>query len=578
MHKWLALLLVCIAVPVMAQDTHNTVPSALTSTFNTDNQTFLTDEDADRFADSLTPFVVSGCLGSTSASKVMAAFACQAYTETGFYVNQPSAAIDFGAAPVSCADTDTGWVVVTKTTTSTLSGNFQRVTGTRYAVDCTSTTQPAAPTDSTNIMQVVIAAGAIDTVIDRRALGTLMPAQPNSHGETRVDNELRKWFADQGRAYVASGCTPAVPSSSLTLDAFACAGYIESSSTWTYVTQDAATVGPLNGGNGTYWLALHTSPSDAVAGWTREANTHYLWQLNAAQPAAPSDGLLVARITVAAGVISATTALAPSNPWPSGVAYLSDPRWGCAGDGTTDDTSCLQAVFNNNTIGEVVCEAGKTYRITSTVTLPQGIAFVAAAAAAPQADPTGDSNRSAACIIDHDFNGTGFQLDGSAFDNAGQGYLLRNIIFESSTGDGTGSAGTAILITGTTTVRRPNWVRLENLQIERRTTSFDSFAIGIDINGLSVGGTDGVRDIWIVNSRAAINAPGTDCIRMQNAFNVFVLGTMCNLAEGDITITGTAGNITSSVFINHSSASDVLVDFASTVTTEISKASRLSLR
>jgi hypothetical protein len=65
----------------------------------------------------------------------------------------------------------------------------------------------------------------------------------------------------------------------------------------------------LAGGNGTYWLCLHRDLSTAVAGWTRRAGSHYLWQLAGSQPADPAGGLCFASITVAGAVITAVTPL-----------------------------------------------------------------------------------------------------------------------------------------------------------------------------------------------------------------------------------------------------------------------------
>ena len=174
----IALLLLAIVLslvsPVYSLDLHQTLPSATSSQFNSQNQTFLQREDANRLDDMWgTGWVVSNCLGATSGTKVMAAFACTAYTRSGFYVNQVAASIDFGASPgPACADADTAWVIGTMDTTATPGGNFVRVTGTRYAVDCTTVTQPAVPADAVPLMEVAISGAALTTVTDLRKLRT----------------------------------------------------------------------------------------------------------------------------------------------------------------------------------------------------------------------------------------------------------------------------------------------------------------------------------------------------------------------------------------------------------------------
>jgi len=163
---WIWIMLLAGGASVMAQDTFNTLPSATTASFNTDNRAFLRNEDANRYAASFGPHTITGCLGATSGSMVMPAFACEAFVDTGFYTNQPSASIDFAAQGAAAADTC--WVILTHTTTTTLSGNWTRVSGTRYATDCVTATQPARVVDSLWLMDVTIAASAITTVTDLR--------------------------------------------------------------------------------------------------------------------------------------------------------------------------------------------------------------------------------------------------------------------------------------------------------------------------------------------------------------------------------------------------------------------------
>src|SRR5215510_7463842 len=94
----------------------------------------------------------------------------------------------------------------------------------------------------------------------------------NTHSTPDPSAEQRAWFGDALAPYVVSGCLPSVPSSSLTLAAFACQGYVhDTSGELIYVDQPAHAVGPLSGGDGTYWLALHRDFSSAVSGWTRQA-------------------------------------------------------------------------------------------------------------------------------------------------------------------------------------------------------------------------------------------------------------------------------------------------------------------
>jgi hypothetical protein len=129
----------------------------------------------------------------------------------------------------------------------------------------------------------------------------------NTHGSSNELLERQHWFGDMFSPHVSTGCLPSVPAASLTLAAFACQAYVQTADgALAYVTQTAQAVGPLSGGDGTYWLAVHRDNRTAVAGWTRQAGTHYLWQKAATQPADPANTLVVAQITVASGAISAT--------------------------------------------------------------------------------------------------------------------------------------------------------------------------------------------------------------------------------------------------------------------------------
>jgi len=137
-------------------------------------------------------------------------------------------------------------------------------------------------------------------------LGVAPGQAAETHGLPDPVQEMGAWFSESLAPFIQSGCLPSVPASSLTLAAFACQGYVRSTGqVLLYVKQTAQAVGPLNGGNGTYWLAVHQDKTTVVSSWTRQAGTHYLWRLSASALADPSGGLMVARITVAGGVVTA---------------------------------------------------------------------------------------------------------------------------------------------------------------------------------------------------------------------------------------------------------------------------------
>lgn len=172
-------------------------------------------------------------------------------------------------------------------------------------------------------------------------------------------------------SFISSGCTPTVPSpASLTFDAFACSGTIHVSGVWpVFIEQAAAAVGPLNGGNGTYWLAVHRDTSTAVGGWTRQTSTHYLWQLAASQPANPTGGLVVRRITVTAGAITVSRPRCVYAPTQVLDTSVDVRRCGVVMNGSTDNTQALLAAE------ELLHDNGAT-DVGGTLMIPEGIMVI----------------------------------------------------------------------------------------------------------------------------------------------------------------------------------------------------------
>jgi hypothetical protein len=297
---------------VCAQDTHQTVPSATSSTFNSTLQNYLRVEPANRTAEATAQqgWVVANCLAASSGSKVLDAFACTAYTANGHYAVQASTALDLGASPgPACANDDIALVVMAEGITSP-GGNFVQSGSSQYWVDCTTPALPAPPT--TVPLFFAFIASSVTTVVDVRPLAPTLPGRRNAHGEQTIPAEYARWAGDALAPYVTSGCLPTIPGASLTLAAFACSGYAQTSTgALLHIQQDSHAV-TLSGGNGVYWLLLYADLTTTLGGgWTREFGTQYLWQLAASKPAAVAGGLLLAQVTVAGGVITAVSLEAP---------------------------------------------------------------------------------------------------------------------------------------------------------------------------------------------------------------------------------------------------------------------------
>ena len=102
---------------------------------------------------------------------------------------------------------------------------------------------------------------------------------------------------------------------SMTLAAFATYGYCRTGTPTrlAHVNQPAAAV-TLSGADGAYWLAIHADTHTAVASWTRQPGTHYLWRSSATQPVDPPGGLVFAKCTVAGSAVSAVDVVLHSYP------------------------------------------------------------------------------------------------------------------------------------------------------------------------------------------------------------------------------------------------------------------------
>ena len=119
------------------------------------------------------------------------------------------------------------------------------------------------------------------------------------------DSDLQRGWKDfSGPWIVTSGL--GYTGSTLTTDSFATKAYVPNAAgdELVYVEQVAATVGPVSGGDGNYWFAIHEDTTSSVAGWTREGTTKYLWKLSATRPTVPAQTALIGYIAVSSSVFT----------------------------------------------------------------------------------------------------------------------------------------------------------------------------------------------------------------------------------------------------------------------------------
>ena len=186
-------------------------------------------------------------------------------------------------------------------------------------------------------------------------------------------NDTRQWWGRPFTAYVDEGCAPTVPASSLTIAAFACTAFVKEGNAWHGIDQPAVAV-TIADATPT-WLAIRRSmTATCPGGWTCVAQSHYLFQQSASQPANPTGGLVFARVDVAASVISAISLLGLKTPVPLDQIspWLDVRQHGAQCDGTTDDTQAfLRAITQNK---PMLVPAGTC--IIDTLALANGTQFV----------------------------------------------------------------------------------------------------------------------------------------------------------------------------------------------------------
>ncbi|KKN44735.1 hypothetical protein LCGC14_0690140 [marine sediment metagenome] len=143
----------------MTATTINPRPVEGSSFFNT-LDTFLLEEDADRFKDIHQSFVATGGLGATIASLTHTPTSLTAYPGGHFITETGSITYPDDATHI--------WVICHKDTTTAIT-DWTRESGTHYLFRNTgSGSKPTPPTDSTILMKVTTASGSITNVDDHR--------------------------------------------------------------------------------------------------------------------------------------------------------------------------------------------------------------------------------------------------------------------------------------------------------------------------------------------------------------------------------------------------------------------------
>jgi hypothetical protein len=249
---------------------------------------------------------------------------------------------------------------------------------------------------------------------------------------------------------------------------------------------------------------------------------------------------------LAAGIAPTNTLYPPGNVL----------RYGADRTGVSPSVTAFQNAIASG-VGRVVVPFGK-YRFTSGLTIGNAVELYGEALGG-----AANQNANLATLI-HDFDGDFITFDGSSGLNRGAGGGITNLILEQAFGAAAVPRGRAIKVTGASVALRATWLRFKNLQIENASGK-DNWTWAMDLDGSVVGGSDGVRDVWIESCRFVGDAAG-GALRVFNAFNVFVIGCQGNAVGSDFVVSGPNGaGKSASVYFIGSTAVNLELDHAQNV-------------
>lgn len=190
--------------------------------------------------------------------------------------------------------------------------------------------------------------------------GTLLQVQPGAtltfSGDPLIDNPDSITGAGTviflaprnqiSQSYALTGCWSVQPASGVSLAAFPCTARIRHGNRSFDVKQDPLGIGPLNLGDGTYWVAMNYNSGAPAAGWTQQASSKYLWKLAATRPAGQPGVMVFMTVIVTGGNITGVGDLREDDE-NNQETDVGRALWDTVGNNSTDDTAALQRVVNS---------------------------------------------------------------------------------------------------------------------------------------------------------------------------------------------------------------------------------------
>jgi hypothetical protein len=148
---------------------------------------------------------------------------------------------------------------------------------------------------------------------------------------------------------------------------------------------------------------------------------------------------------------------------------------------------------------------------------------------------------------------------------AGVGTTFENLLFRQAAGNGTGAQGNAIRVGNSLTTDdfKPSWTRIRNCTFEAGAGKDDwTYCIYLDGSGTSGPKLrSGIRDTWIENIRCVSGPNATGSIYATAVGGLYIVDSLMNLANGNITVTGTdAEHFSSLIFLNNVNIATLVLD------------------
>ncbi len=132
--------------------------------------------------------------------------------------------------------------------------------------------------------------------------------------------------------------------------------------------------------------------------------------------------------------------------------------------------------------------------------------------------------------------------------------------------------GNAIEITGTALLLRADDVVIDRVYVDGNSAT-NRWTRGLYVDGTPIGGTDGVRNITVRDSRFHSSGTNNEDIRIENAFNtvldnVKITSSNNGAQTPGITITGSSGNVSSGAQLFGVNTVNLALDWANSVDVE----------